>query len=244
MKNKTTLRFERKASAFTLIELLVVISIIALLISILLPALRNARESAKAAACLSNLKQVGLGAAMYAADNDSVMYEAYTQYAGGSGMSPNWWPMKMAMENYMPDPGNYRASSAAESLWNCPVAEDLAVQNGANDVYWTYLRMTNEYPFWKPSGMAVNVKLDFVANPSTQIFAIDGLLADAFDTTTGFAGKQSSTTTSWGKIANAYMGSGAAGFMHHDSANLLFADWHAAGEKRGQITQQMCDLAP
>lgn len=235
---------KRTACAFTLIELLVVISIIALLVSILLPALRNARESSKAVVCLSNLKQIGLGAAMYAGDNDSVLYESYTQYAGGSGMTPNWWPMKMALEDYMPAPGNFQAASAAQSLWNCPIAEDFAIQDGANNVYWTYLRMTNEYPFWKPSGMAVNVKLDFVASPSNQVFAIDGLLADAFDTGSGFAGKQSSTTTSWGKIANAYMGSGAAAFVHDDTANLLYADWHAAGEKREQITQEMCDLVP
>jgi len=55
-----------RRAGFTLIEVLVVVSIIALLISILLPSLARARDQARAAVCLSNLRQMGIGTVSYA----------------------------------------------------------------------------------------------------------------------------------------------------------------------------------
>ena len=78
----------RLREAFTLVELLVVIGIIALLISILLPALSKARQSARTAACLSNLRQIGQGSAIYASQFKGYTVPNYYNFVKPAAGSP------------------------------------------------------------------------------------------------------------------------------------------------------------
>ena len=77
MKGKTMnyreKRIRHKARAFTLIELLVVIAIIAVLLAILLPAMRKIKETGREAVCKSNLRNIGIAVLMYLDDNDRKM---------------------------------------------------------------------------------------------------------------------------------------------------------------------------
>ena len=85
------IKFDKRRSGFTLIELLVVVAVIAVLLAILLPALRKTRTLTKRVSCQSNLKQIAVAWTMYLDDNDGRFYQGRNfnlLYGGWSGIQP------------------------------------------------------------------------------------------------------------------------------------------------------------
>ncbi len=121
----------KRPTAFTLIELLVVISIIALLVGILLPALQSAREAGRSAACLSNTRQLSIAMSAYNVDNKQFFTPLKTPWIPTGAKV---WTGMLAKDGYMGGNETFLCPTYA------PDRDDIldAPRNDATNNNWFY----------------------------------------------------------------------------------------------------------
>ena len=133
-------------AGFTLIELLVVIAIIAILASMLLPALSKSKTKATGIACLSNNKQLAFAWRLYTDDNDEKLLGAADWQPVGSKVIPNWTGGSWLTLSSPKDDGNWNLDKYTKAsplwpytgnspgIWKCPADRSMGINNNGQSV--------------------------------------------------------------------------------------------------------------
>ncbi|MEA3403986.1 MAG: DUF1559 domain-containing protein [Armatimonadota bacterium] len=203
---------------FTLIELLVVIAIIAILAAILFPVFARAREKARQASCLSNLKQCGLAIQMYASDYDERLPKYYRyMYLGGSRYL--WWwgdMLQPYIKNYQllecPSDAWYYTYLRPPNLPN-PLVCSYAFNNCAHDVNHNYI------------GKLGDEKLAQIDKPAETIILVDSRTSEIY--TGGSRDYHLVDVIDHGQYSRVAL-------RHNEGFNAVFCDGHAKWLRQSQ----------
>ncbi len=232
----------KRSTGFTLIELLVVIAIIALLMAIVMPGLRKAKEAAKRIVCANNLKTLGLSNEIYANEHGGYFVPAYDSSLGSGGSQ---WLVNKAFRDIMDrdsiadsTTGNYQTPKK----FLCPsdqISGDEENAGDSGDVLSSYAMNMTDWGFTLPTSHP-NYKyrghrITNIKSPGTRLAFADGVdwwmdwEAANFREGWDLFGQMS---------IDEYQDEGFYGpiiYRHNEGACLAFYDGHAEYYKKERI---------
>ena len=232
-----------KQKAFTLIELLVVIAIIAILLAIITPALKKAKEQARAVTCKSNLHQIGLAANLYAESYDNFIPR------GSTAGTPLWFNQFLPLIGHQTDEADYRNVK----IYRCPSFPRSGF--GLDDIpnsKQTVCYVINDWNF-DGTGTLIDdlislpTKLSEFQSPASKIYLADNedgewrpIVEDIDSIYLNLCDVYSASHLPLSD--NTYdisYGRRVASDRHNKGCNVLFFDWHSEYMPAEQMTENM-----